>query len=69
MGRKNEADTGGGIKSNKTIRLKYNLKLIGVGTSLELTQKCELLGKARILRKILEIQGGEGGETTMKNQC
>ena len=49
MGRKNEADTGGGIKSNKTIRLKYNLKLIGVGTSLELTQKCELLGKARIL--------------------
>lgn len=45
------------------LRLKYNLKLIGVGTSLELIRKCALLGKARIRRKILEIQGGERGES------
>ena len=44
------------------LRLKHNRKGIGVGTSLELIQNCALLGTARILRKILEVKGGERGE-------
>ena len=35
-------------------RLKDNLKVIDVGISVELIQKCALLGSARILRKVLE---------------
>ena len=36
-------------------RLKDNLKGIGVDTSITLIQKSELLGSARILRKVLEM--------------
>ena len=35
------------------LRLKGNLKDIGVDTSITLIQKCTLLGSARILRKVL----------------
>ena len=37
------------------LRLKGNLKGIGVDTSITLMQKSALLGSARILRKVLEI--------------
>ena len=37
------------------LRIKENLRTIGVGTSIELIQRCALLGSARILRKVLEM--------------
>ena len=37
------------------LRLKENLRTIGVDTSIELIQKSVLLGSARILRKVLEM--------------
>ena len=37
------------------LRLKKNLRTIGVDTSIELIQRCALLGSARILRKVLEM--------------
>ena len=37
------------------LRLKGNLKGIGVDTSITLIQKSALLGSARILRKVLEM--------------
>ena len=36
------------------MRLKENLRTIGVDTSIELIQRSVLLGSARILRKVLE---------------
>ena len=38
------------------LRLKGNLKDIGVDTSITLNQKSALLGSARILREVLEMQ-------------
>ena len=37
------------------LRLKENLRTIGVDTSIELIQRCALLGSARILSKVLEM--------------
>ena len=37
------------------LRLKENLKTIGVDTSIELIQRSVLLGSARILRKVLKM--------------
>ena len=37
------------------MRLKENLRTIGVDTSIELIQRSALLGSARILRKVLEM--------------
>ena len=37
------------------LRLKENLRTIGVDISIELIQRCALLGSTRILRKVLEI--------------
>ena len=37
------------------LRLKENLRAIGVDTSIELIQRSALLGSARILRKVLEM--------------
>ena len=37
------------------LRLKENLRTIGVDISIELVQRCALLGSTRILRKVLEI--------------
>ena len=37
------------------LRLKENLRTIGVDTSIELIQRCAFLGPARILRKVLEM--------------
>ena len=37
------------------LRLKEHLRTIGVDTSIELIQRCALLGSARILRKVLEM--------------
>ena len=37
------------------LRLKENLRAIGVDTSIELIQRSVLLGSARILRKVLEM--------------
>ena len=37
------------------LRLKENLRAIGVDTSTELIQRSVLLGLARILRKVLEM--------------
>ena len=37
------------------MRLKENLRAIGVDTSIELIQRSALLGSARILRKVLEM--------------
>ena len=37
------------------LRLKENLRTIDVKTSIELIQRCALLGSARILRKVLEM--------------
>ena len=39
----------------KPLRLKENLRTIGVDKSIELIQRCALLGSAKILRKVLEI--------------
>ena len=40
------------------LRLKENLRTIGVDKSIELIQRCVLLGSARILRKVLERAKG-----------
>ena len=40
------------------LRLKENLRTIGVDKSIELIQRCVLLGSARILRKVLERATG-----------
>ena len=37
------------------MRLKENLRAIGVDTSIELIKRSALLGSARILRKVLEM--------------
>ena len=37
------------------LRLKENLRTISVNKSIELIQRCALLGSARILRKVLEM--------------
>ena len=37
------------------LRLKENLRTIGVDTSIELIQRSALLGLARILRKVLDM--------------
>ena len=37
------------------LRLKENLRTIGVDTSIELIQRSVLLGSARILRKVLKM--------------
>ena len=37
------------------LKLKDNLKVVDVGISVEMIQKCTLLGSARILRKVLEM--------------
>ena len=37
------------------LRLKENLRTIGVDTSIELIQRCTLLWSARILRKVFEM--------------
>ena len=37
------------------LRVKENLRTIGVDTSIELIQRSVVLGSARILRKVLEI--------------
>ena len=39
----------------KPLKLKENLRTIGVDTSIELIQRSLLLGSARILRKVLEM--------------
>ena len=44
-----------GALESVPLRLKDNLKVIDVGISFELIQKCALLGSARILRKVLEM--------------
>ena len=44
-----------GALGSVPLRLKDNLKVIDVGISIELIQKCALLGLARILRKVLEM--------------
>ena len=36
------------------LRLKENLRTVGVDTSIELIQRCALLGSTRILKKVLE---------------
>ena len=41
-----------GALGSVPLRLKDNPKVIDVGTSVELIQKCALLGSARILRKV-----------------
>ena len=43
-----------GVLGTVPLRLKGNLKAIGVDTSISLIQKSALLGSARILRKVLE---------------
>ena len=43
------------VGASVPLRLKDNLKVIDVGISVELIQKCALLGSARILRKVLEM--------------
>ena len=47
------------------LRLKENLRTIGVDASIELIQRSVLLGSARILRKVLEMQAEE--ESKMKD--
>ena len=37
------------------LRLKENLRTIGVDTSIDLIQRCAFLWSARILRKVLEM--------------
>ena len=37
------------------LTLKENLRTIGAATYIELTQRCALLGSARILKKVLEM--------------
>ena len=44
-----------GALGSVPLRLKDNLKVIDVGISIELIQKCALLGSASILRKVLEM--------------
>ena len=61
MGRKDKGDThsGRGIGDSTTqVKRKENLRTIGVDKSIELIQRCVLLGSARILRKVLERATG-----------
>ena len=44
-----------GTLGSVPLRLKDNLKVIDVGISVELIQKCALLESASILRKVLEM--------------
>ena len=60
VGRMDKGDThsgggGGGVLGTIPLRLKENLRNIGVDTSIELIQRSVLLGSARILRKVLEM--------------
>ena len=42
-----------GALGTMPLRLKENLRTMGVDTSIQLIQRCALLGSARILRKVL----------------
>ena len=44
-----------GTLGTMPLRLKENLRTIGLDTSIELTQRSVLLGSARILRKVLKM--------------
>ena len=56
MGSENQSGTNVlGALGTVPLRLKDNLKDIGVDTSINLIQKSALLGSARILRKVLEM--------------
>ena len=44
-----------GALGTMPLRLKENLRTIGVDTSIQLIQRCALLGSARILRKVLDM--------------
>ena len=44
-----------GVLGTIPLRLKEHLRTIGVDTSIELVQRCALLGSARILRKAFEM--------------
>ena len=46
-----------GALESVPLMLKDNLKVIDVGTSVELFQKCALLGSRRMLRKVLASPG------------
>ena len=45
----------GALMGTIPLRLKEHLRTIGVDTSIELVQRCALLGSARILRKAFEM--------------
>lgn len=56
MGCKDKADSGGyGALGSVPMNLKNKLKVIDVEISVEMMQKCALLGSAKILRKVLEM--------------
>ena len=44
----------GALMGTIPLRLKENLRTIGVHTSIELIQRCALFGSSRILRKVLK---------------
>ena len=48
-----------GALGTMPLRLKENLRTIGVDTSIQLIQRCALLGSARILRKVLDMETRE----------
>ena len=48
-----------GALGTMPLRLKENLRTIGVNTSIQLIQRCALLGSARILRKVLDMETRE----------
>ena len=52
---KGDTHSGRGVWNNTRLRLKENLRTIGVDTSIELIQRSVLLGSARILRKVLKM--------------
>ena len=61
MGREVKGDSGGsGALGSVPLRLKDNLKVIDVGISVELIQKCALLGSARFLRCKVERKANKG---------
>ena len=48
-----------GALGTMPLRLKENLRTMGVDTSIQLIQRCALLGSARILRKVLDMETRE----------
>ena len=52
---KGDTHSGRGVWNNTRLRLKENLRTIGVDTSIKLIQRSVLLGSARILRKVLKM--------------